>query len=157
MSETDLKNEENTSDTQVGRVLTLGIRESISASDVEPQETEIKTELNDAAGNLLYTATVNGTIGVSASFNFQRGYPPIYWTADKHWQPDYNWVKPTSETDDQRLEISSYLHFRERNINVPTSRQFESFALSDDWVNEFVKNSLVDIHVKEKIKTVATM
>ena len=72
MSETDLKNEENTSDTQVGRVLTLGIRESISAADVEPKETEIKTELNDAVGNLLYTATVNGTIGVTAAFNFQR-------------------------------------------------------------------------------------
>ena len=71
MSETDLKNEENTSDTEVGRVLTLGIRETISAADVEPKETEITKELNDAVGNLLYTAKVNATIGVSAAFGFQ--------------------------------------------------------------------------------------
>ena len=66
-------------------------------------------------------------------------------------------MKPLSESDDQRLEVSSYLHVRERSLNVPTSEQSESFALSDEWVNEFVKNSLIDIHVHEKIKTVATL
>ena len=78
MSGTDLKNEENTSDNLVGCVLTLGIRESLSASDLEPKETEIKTEPRDGEGHFLHTAEVNGTIGVSASFNFQRGYPPIF-------------------------------------------------------------------------------
>ena len=78
MSGTDLKNEENTSDNLVGRVLTLGIRESLAASDLEPKETDIKKEPRDGEGHLLHTAKITGTIGVSASFNFQRGYPPIF-------------------------------------------------------------------------------
>ena len=78
MSGTDLNHDENTSDNLVGRVLTLGIRESLAASDLEPKETEIKTEERDGEGHFLHTAAVTGTIGVSASFNFQRGYPPIF-------------------------------------------------------------------------------
>lgn len=115
MSNEDLNNnEENTPEETVGRVISLGINESIGASDQEPSDFEITDRRINMYGRNEMTGNVNRDVSFTVTVSVKKGYPPIYWTDDKYWQNDYNWVKPLTPAETDNVIGEENLNFRER-------------------------------------------
>lgn len=84
MSDSDLNVTDNTSNEEVGRVLSLGIEETIAAGDDDPSDTEVIVRATSKE------AVVRHPLNVNVTASIRRGYDPMYWTSDRHWSPDYN-------------------------------------------------------------------
>lgn len=158
MSNEDLNNnEENTSEENVGRVISLGINETIGTSDKEPSDFEITDKSLNIYGRSTVTGNVNRDISFSVTVSVKKGQPAVYWTNDKQWQNDYNWVKALDNVDKNELVNEENLHFRERASKSFVSQRTDGFDIADDKTFNVTSNNLVGLRVVDTPRTAHTM